>query len=79
MNGFPYSSDIRVTIREHPLGSGPYPSFEEPPSGDVPPGIFKPHVTNDFASAASTNATTTPSMLSPTSAGAARFGALIEN
>jgi hypothetical protein len=35
----PVNHHLRVTIREHPLGSGPYPSLDMEESKQVPPGL----------------------------------------
>ncbi len=67
LTGLPYPGYLKVTIREHPLGSGPYPPIDECGSNEeneVPDMLsrnmhgFKHAINN--ASAASTNATTSP-------------------
>ena len=40
--GIPVRSDLKVTIREHPLGSGPYPPIDiidGPDVKQIPPGL----------------------------------------
>ena len=60
-NRIEYPQNLKVTIREHPLGSGPYPSFNEEEESS---GILTD--TKNFASvsAVSTHANSTP-VLSP--------------